>query len=1513
MHSFATFFRLSALLFLAVISTPSFAQSSFTVGPFVGPWEYWAQRNDWTYKGLPTEDAAIEVALWQYNKSAQAPNYYGDPTPTNDWHDTKYDFGLEGWATRGYLTTYLPGTGQDGFEVIKTRDIRCPDGYSASGVNCVRSPGIANPDKGSDEVCNGTNPIEGATLTKVQFESDFDLGGGFAFGRFYSSRGTWSYSTVGQNWRHNFSASIHLADVAVSGAVVTAWVRRADGRLIPFNKVSSTVWQPEADVTLKLTPLYDSGGVLTGWTLRDGTRVETYNAVGLLVRIETADDVALTLAYSGSILQSVTDERGRKITFVYDVLNHLTKVVESSGAEHLFAYDYYRRLDYATFPEVDGFKIKRDYHYEISDSSPLLTGISEVTIQGSNQSSVRTNTWAYDAATKEAELSVHGDSTALIDRYVLERNPITGTTSILDPIGKTRTYAFAIDHGVRRITAVSDPGQHCGGSTIKSRTYDANGYVATSTDFGGAVTHYERDANGLPATITRAEGSSIEREETYLWDTTFRLPTQQTLPGLRHAYTYNSRGQVTWHVATDLATTATRTATAAYCEQAQINSGACPILGLLTSVNGPRTDVTDLTQYTYRQADHANCTATPRNCPYRKGDLWKVTNALGKVTEYLSRDDNGRLTSLKDANGVITDIQYSARGWVIATKIRGADGATEADDAITLFNYLPNGMLSKVTQPDGSFQTFTYDSAHRLVGVADSVGNVIAYTLDSVGNRVLDETKDQQNTVRKSLSRAYNDLGQLESTIDYRNALTDVLYDGNGVVSQVTDALGRQAHREVDALGRLSLSIRNATGSGAETASTGYSYDGRGNLVKVTDPKSLETIYSYNGFNDLTQLASPDTGTSTFGYDGAGNVVTKLDARGVAIGYTYDALNRVTGVNFPNDADVAYTYDTPESDCLTGETFGAGRLAKMSVGADSTRYCYDRLGRVVRKVQTLSSGTTLSVGSTYDGAGNLVSMTYPSGAIVTYLRNANGQIDKVLANPTATAAQATIVEEVGYAPFGPITSIKFGNARTQDRAYDLNYGVDAITESNGAGGFSADYGLDDLGSVSTLTERGTLARTYEYDGQDRLKTMKDGAAATIESYQYDATGNRTSKTVGATSYTYSYPVPALNHRLTNISNNGTRSYDSNGNTTNIGTGTPVAMTYNDSSRLKTVTLGGVLVRTYQYNGKGERVFRTVHSGSMPTVQFVYDESGHLLGEYMANGSRVVEYVWAGNVVVGTLRSHDGTNYQYVETDHLGTPRAVINPSTNVVIWRWDLAATGFGDGGTNTDPDGNAIAFSFNLRYPGQYYDGIEQIYYNYYRDYDSRTGRYLQSDPIGLRGGVSTYSYVDGGPLGAVDPFGLFLDSARAACLQNPAVCAEVVATPGRSGAVSAVSAAGAAGARGLLGGDTPSDEDVCPDDDNCAKILKRIWRLINEINRRTDESYEDKCNQYLYAYSAPNPNLGKGCTSTYWLGHLELITNLKVGLQKEIVKAISEGCPLPWEAFEAAYSDNPTMPRRL
>ena len=107
---------------------------------------------------------------------------------------------------------------------------------------------------------------------------------------------------------------------------------------------------------------------------------------------------------------------------------------------------------------------------------------------------------------------------------------------------------------------------------------------------------------------------------------------------------------------------------------------------------------------------------------------------------------------------------------------------------------------------------------------------------------------------------------------------------------------------------------------------------------------------------------------------------------------------------------------------------------------------------------------------------------------------------------------------------------------------------------------------------------------------------------------------------------------------------------------------------------------------------------------------------------------------------------------FIYPDHLTTPRAITRPSGQVV-WRWE--GDPFGAARPDQDPDGNGKTFTYNLRFPGQYFDQETGLAYNYLRYYDPQTGRYIQADPIGLVGGMNPYSYVEGNPLSGYDPLG--------------------------------------------------------------------------------------------------------------------------------------------------------------
>ena len=99
---------------------------------------------------------------------------------------------------------------------------------------------------------------------------------------------------------------------------------------------------------------------------------------------------------------------------------------------------------------------------------------------------------------------------------------------------------------------------------------------------------------------------------------------------------------------------------------------------------------------------------------------------------------------------------------------------------------------------------------------------------------------------------------------------------------------------------------------------------------------------------------------------------------------------------------------------------------------------------------------------------------------------------------------------------------------------------------------------------------------------------------------------------------------------------------------------------------------------------------------------------------------------------------------------------MIANQTGTTVWRWDQGEP-FGNDVPNNNPSG-AGAFDFPLRFPGQYFDRETNIAHNYHRNYSSDLGRYVEADPIGIRGGINIYSYVDDRPLAAIDPLGLLI-----------------------------------------------------------------------------------------------------------------------------------------------------------
>ncbi|PPT28954.1 type IV secretion protein Rhs [Xanthomonas arboricola] len=978
----------------------------------------------------------------------------------------------------------------------------------------------------------------------------------------------------------------------------------------------------------------------------------------------------------------------------------------------------------------------RSYLYEDEDFYRFLTGVVA-------EDGMRYSTFAYNATGRVVSSQHHDGADGVTLDYT------DGATVVTDALGKQTTYTLSQrSAGPRKIDDVTDSA-----GTLSSDYLDASvdfrRRLSASTDRAGVVTQHayaELADAGVPVnvhTVTEAAGLPSQRiTSTRTAVDSNRLMSVQS-SDKKIGYVRNARLQPQQVITTDVASGQTRVLSMNYCEAADVAAGSdCPVLGLLKSIDGPRTDIDDRTTYNYYPIDAAGCETGTGPCPYRKGDLKQTINARGQIRENLSYDAAGRVLSAIDENGVLTDYSYYPRGWLASTTVHGA---TSAQNRVTTFEYWPTGLVKRITQPDGSYATFVYDQAQRLTDVTDALGNTLHYVLDNAGNRLEEQTKDAQGALKRSLSRIYNQLGQLKTQADAAANPTDYAYDANGNLRLITDAFGRSTLQEHDPLGRLARTLQDVDGIKAET---NVGYDTQDRPLQVKDPKRLDTRYTYNGFGDTLKLTSPDTGVTSYTYDSAGNRATQTDARGITSTYGYDALNRVLSISYPTAAfNVSYTYDVTQSVCASGETFNVGRLVKLQDGSGTTQYCYNRFGEVVRKVQTVN-GKVLVVRYDYTPSGRLRSMVYPDGTTVDYVRNAQGQTTEVGVTAQGGSRQR-LLSGATYYPFGPSAGWTYGNGRKLARMYDQDYRPQSIQDSR-TGGLEIGFGFDPVGDLTDLTPAGnpTPELQLTYDALGRLTALKDGSTGTvIDGYSYDGTGNRMSAKVGGATQAYTYPT--TNHRLSAVAGVA-RTYDKMGNTLTIG-GKAREYLYDTTGRMTQVKRAGVAVMNYRYNGRGEQVRRYLGTTNTYTL---YDEAGHWLGDYDTNGAPKQQAIWLDDLPVGLLAN--GGQLHYIEPDHLGSPRVVVDAARDVAVWNWSLKGEAFGNTAPNQDPDGDGTAMVFDMRFPGQRFDTASGFNQNYFRDYDAAIGRYGQSDPLGLPAGLATYGYVGSNPLNAMDLYGL-------------------------------------------------------------------------------------------------------------------------------------------------------------
>lgn len=721
-------------------------------------------------------------------------------------------------------------------------------------------------------------------------------------------------------------------------------------------------------------------------------------------------------------------------------------------------------------------------------------------------------------------------------------------------------------------------------------------------------------------------------------------------------------------------------------------------------------------------------------------------NPLGQCSEYTYDDDDNR-TSETDPLGYTTIYTYDGRGNMLTV--------TDPLGRVTTNTYDGSGNLTRVEDPEGNFTEYTYNPAGLQTSMTDALGNVTRYEYDDFGNLTLEEDStghittyeydDNGNRIHQETTRTlgdgtvetlvteyeYDELNRLIRTIYPDGSTSEIEYDEVGQQEATIDALGRRTEQTYDALGRL---IETLYPDGTTETSD---YDAEGRRVRSTDRAGRQTQYDYDELGRLTRTIFPDgTNTQTV-YDEVGRTSETIDEEGYGTTFTYDDAGRRTDVTDALGNVTHFEYDDvgnqetvtdPLGNITTFEYDDLNRQIAVIHPDDTIEETeYDAMGRRIAKIDQASVRTEYG----YDAVGRLVSVLDALGGLTQYeydeLGNQVSQIDAL----------------------GRVTSFEYDNKGRR------------IMRTLPLGAYET-MSYDLAGNLTDKTDFMGRTISYEYDQSNRMirKLYPD---TTEVSFTYTPTGQRETATDarGVTSYDYD-----LRDRVTeNLYPDGRRleyDYDNRGNRialiANIGeTSLTTTYTYDELSRLDTVTDPNGGVYTYGYDDNGRRTLLTQPNGTETSYQ--YDDLNrlrNLITIHTPTSTTIQSYAYTlGATGIRTrIDEHDGTAriYGYDDlyrlTDETVTGSAETDYTKtftyDAVGNRWNQTTTGYGEatvGYTYDDRDRllteNATTYSWDEN--GNLISKTGEATYAW--DYDDRLIRVDMAD-----GTVVTHTYdVDG------------------------------------------------------------------------------------------------------------------------------------------------------------------------
>lgn len=522
----------------------------------------------------------------------------------------------------------------------------------------------------------------------------------------------------------------------------------------------------------------------------------------------------------------------------------------------------------------------------------------------------------------------------------------------------------------------------------------------------------------------------------------------------------------------------------------------------------------------------------------------------------------------------------------------------------------------------------------------------------------------------------FDALGRVTSVTTPDNAVVTTFYSGNKVLSK--DQIGKARLTLTDAMDRVTNvweiiaaddQTENITFPNRPEITSGYRtkyiYDALSNLNSVTQQRGQfgpgqTRFFTYDSLSRLRATNFPESGFISYIYDDSDNLTTRIDARGVITSYVYDELNRPTSRSY-NDgtASVTYSYDSATV------PNGKGQLASVSSASSDYIYSsYDAYGRVLAGNQVIRAqiNRTYSMSYTYDLAGNMKTMTYPSGHMVSNNYDGAGRLQNV-SGTLGDGNLRSYSSGINYSSFGGMTQEQLGTAtavfnkriyNSRGQLAEVRAGLTPFNTTWERGGIINHYSNNCAGSCGGSTSTATMidnngnlkkqehwipnasgavaavfTQKYDYDELNRLQRVYDGSSSNPtwqQRYLYDRFGNRTIEQANTSAGLNSTQFDRTEMYSTNrIYAPGDTAlpmpqrrmqYDAAGNLTFDNYTGQGGRSYDAENRM-TLAFGNGFSQFYSYDGEGNRVKRTVNG--VETWQ-VYSVGGQLIAEYAAGST-----------------------------------------------------------------------------------------------------------------------------------------------------------------------------------------------------------------------------------------------------------------------------------------------------